>query len=185
MLQNYTKTESGYTGWDSDGNYITKVGTRRTTFAPGEAGYRAQSQAVKARHGGTSFNDLESQLADLRAKAEDTDARLHKKANGQPRASQVAGGSDLEYQTSLKAKQQYQQSREVEENERVSDFAFLANGGKVSDLMASKGTYAELHILNKTGEAQRLRKLAKQEALSPEDEAWIQSMFALAGQREG
>ncbi|SPD75666.1 hypothetical protein PITCH_A720006 [uncultured Desulfobacterium sp.] len=105
--------------------------------------------------------------------------------NVSPGASQGSHGADSEYQTALKAKQQYQQSREVEENERVSDFAFLANGGKVSDLMASKGTYAELHILNKTGEAQRLRKLAKQEALSPEDEAWIQSMFALAGQREG
>ncbi len=130
-----------------------------------------------------SLNDLESQINELRATAEANDLRLHQKANGQPRGSQGQGAGDLEYQTALKAKRQYQHAREAEEDERVADSAFLANGGKISELMASKGTYAELHILNKTAEARRLKKLAAGDKLSSEDETWIQEMLGLAGQK--
>lgn len=109
--------------------------------------------------------------------------RVKEQYNVSPGASQ--GGADSEYQAAVKAKKEYFQQCEDEENQLVADAAFLANGGKVKQLMAQKGTYAELHILNKTAEAQRLKELASQEELTPDDENWIKEMLGLAGQGEG
>jgi hypothetical protein len=167
----------GFISVETDGNYTTY--DDKGHFAGG--GQINNIPSIKALgHGGTSFNGLQSQIDELRAKAEEADFLLHRRANGQ-----ASHGSDPELEEAMRAKRQYFQQCEDEEDQLVDDSVFLANGGTVKQLMEQKGTYAELHILNKTAEARRLKKFAAGDKLSSEDETWIQEMLGLAGQEKG
>jgi hypothetical protein len=148
-------------------------------FEDGFIAVDVSNQAVKkASHGTPSFGDLESQLADLRRQSEATEERLRQGSNDQPRASQGAG--DVEYRAAVKAKRQYFQQCEDEENQLVADSVFLAAGGKKSALMGS------MRILN-PATSQRVKAVASRsrddEEWTEDDEKWLVGMLGLAGQK--